>query len=165
MGRTSRTSLIALVAATLLGGCGGGDGAAQGETDVPPAQVEAIEEAGQQATDFCAAALANVEAGQALKDFSLAAPAPRPQEEMEAVLGPVRESNAQLLASAPEMAKADMEQVNEVTELRLAAFEASGGDPAAADADPAIAEKLAAVAKPSARITQYIRTTCRIDPS
>lgn len=160
MGRTSQITLIALVAATVLSGCGGGgDG-----TEVPPELAE-VAQAGTAVADFCTAALANVEAGAALTEFSTAGTPPRPQEEIEAVLEPMRESNAQLLAAAPDPVRPDLEQVAEVTELKLAAFEASGGDPAAATADPAVVEKIEAAGPSSARIQQYIRTVCRIDPS
>lgn len=161
MGRTSRTALIALVAATVLGGCGG---TGAGETEVPP-EMEAVAEAGAQVTDFCTAAQANVDAGAKLSEFTTAGTAPRPQEEIEAVLEPLRESNEQMLASAPEMVKPDLEKVAEVTELKLAAFEASAGDPAAANNDPAVVEKTKEAAEPSARIAQYLRAVCRVDPS
>lgn len=161
MGRTSRTALIALVAATVLGGCGGGGA---GVTEVPP-EMEEVAEAGAQVTDFCTAAQANVDAGARLTEFSTAGTPPRPQEEIEAVLEPLRESNEQMLASAPEMVKPDLEKVAEVTELKLAAFEASAGDTAAANSDSAVVEKTKEAAEPSARIAQYLRAVCRVDPS
>jgi hypothetical protein len=162
VGRTSRIALITLVAATVLGGCSGGS--AETATEVPP-ELEGIVEASAAVTDFCTVALANVEAGIRLTEFSTGGTPPRPEEEIRAVLEPMRESNAQLLAAAPEQLQADLGQVAEVTELKLAAFEASGGDPAATSADPAVVEKNAAATEPSARVRQYLRTVCRIDPN
>lgn len=162
MRRTSRIALITLVAATVLGGCSGGG--EQTATEVPP-ELQPVAEAGAVVTDFCTAAATNVEAGTKLTEFSTGAPAPRPEDEIAAVVEPVRESNEQLIASAPEMMKADLTQVAEVTELKLAAFQASMGDPAAVNADPVITEKSTAAAEPSARVRQYLRSVCRIDPS
>lgn len=160
MGPTTRIALIALVTATALGGCS----SAQDQAVVPAALDEVVE-TGAQTADFCTAAQANVDAGAALEAFVSAAPPPRTREEVAGVLEPVREANAQMLAAAPEMARADLEQVAELAELKLAAFEASGGDPAAVVADPAIAEKTAAATEPSARIRQYLRGVCRIAPN
>lgn len=160
MRRTSQTALLALVAATLLSGCGAGPA----PTEVPP-ELQPVADAAAEVTDFCTAAQANVDAGTRLTEFSTAAPAPRPAEEIAAVVEPVRESNEQLLASAPEMMQADLALVAEVTELKLAAFEASGGDPAAGTTDPVITEKAAAAAEASARVRQYLRAVCRIDPN
>lgn len=158
MGRTSRIALIALVTATALGGCGGT------ETDIPPELQDAVKAAETNA-DFCTAAQANVDAGAALTAFSTAAPPPRPANEIKAVLEPVRESNARMLASAPEVAKADLQLVTDLAELKLAAYEANGGDPVAASQDPAVVEKTATATEPSARIRQYLRAVCRIAPN
>lgn len=161
MGRTPRTALIALVAATVLAGCGGGT--EEIPADVPPEVAEQVTEQVQAAADFCAAAQANIDAGAALTEFARAGQPPRPAEEIEAVLEPIRESNEQLVASAPEEAKADVEQIAQVAELRMAAFEASSGDPAAANSDPAYLEAAKAAAEPIARFQQYLRVRCRID--
>jgi hypothetical protein len=158
--RTSRIALITLVAATVLGGCSGGSD----ETEVPP-EMKGVVEAATTVADFCTVALANVEAGKTFTEFATGGTPPRPADEIQTVLQPLRESNAQLLAAAPEQLRGDLEQVSEVTELKLAAFETSGGDPAAAGQDAAVVERMHAVTEPSARVRQYIRTVCRIDPN
>lgn len=162
MGRIPRTALIALVAATVLAGCGGG---AEETAEVPPEVAEQATEQVQAAADFCEAAQANIDAGAALTEFANAGEPPRPAEEIEAVLEPVRESNEQLVAAAPEEAKADVEQIAQVAELRMAAYEASAGDPAAANQDPAYVEAAKAAEEPIARFQQFLRARCRIDVS
>jgi hypothetical protein len=159
VGRTSRIALIALVTATVLGGCSGGS--EPGEP--PPEQLAAAAENVQAAADFCEAARANVEAGQALTDFAAAGTPPRPEEEISAVTGPVRDSNEQMLAAAPEEVRLDAELLAELAELQLAAFEASGGDPAAPGQDPAYVEKAQTATEPAARFQSYLRARCRID--
>lgn len=160
MARTSRVALIALVTATALGGCSGG-----GDETVVPAELAGVAQEAAVTADFCTAAQTNVDAGTALTRFAAAAAPPRPMDEIQSVLEPVRTSNAQMLAAAPAVAKADLEQMAELTELKLNAFEASGGDPVAAGQDPTVVEKSAVATEPSARIRQYLRAVCRISPN
>lgn len=157
MGRTSHCALAALVAATVVGGCSSSDA-----EQLP--EAPALAAAAQANTDFCSTVQPNIDAGNALTEFAKGTP-PRSADEMRAVLEPLRASNAAMVAAAPEMMKADMQQTAEATEMKLAAFEASGGDPAAATADPAVIDKLKAAAEPNSRIRQYIRTVCRIAPN
>jgi hypothetical protein len=158
VGRTSLCALVALVAATVLGGCGGSDA-----EQIP--EAPALAAAAQANVDFCSTVQPNIDAGNALTEFAAAGTPPRSADELRGVLEPLRASNAAMVAAAPEVMKADMQQTAEATEMKLAAFEASGGDPVAATADPAVAEKLKAAAEPNARIRQYIRTVCRIAPN
>lgn len=164
MGRTYRFALIVLVATTVLGGCGGADDGGGGdvETEVP-AELEGAADEALVVTDFCEAARVNAEAGQALATFAADGTPPRPEAEIAAAVDPVRESNEQMLAAAPEEVRPDAEVLAELAELRMAAFEANGGDPVAANQDPAYLEKVETTAEPGARFQQYLRTRCGID--
>lgn len=169
MGRTSRIALVTLVTATVLAGCGGGGGGG-GEVPeiegVPPEQVEAVTEQVEAAANFCEAAKANVDAGAAFNEFVRAGEAPRPAEEIEAVVQPLRDSNAQMIETAEdERLRADLELISAAQEVSLAVFESTAGDAAAAASDPAFLQKAEEAETASAEVRQHVRTYCRIAPN
>jgi hypothetical protein len=157
VGRTLRATLVAVVVAAAATGCG---------STPEDAEAEALADAADIAmeyTEFCKAVVANAAANEPLSTFAAQGGAPHPAEAVSAVVEPVRASNADLLDKAPQEVRADAEAMAEVAELRLAAFERSGGDPAVADQDPAYLAKVGEVQPQIDKLQAFFRTSCRVD--
>lgn len=155
MSRTFRITLFALVVAAAVSGCG---------EPAPDAEAEAAA-AGRavEVTAFCDAARANIEAARPLIDLSKAGGAPRPAEEIEAVVGPLRESNKTMFAAAPPELRPDAESAAQLAEMQLAVFESTGGDVVAAATDPAFVAKATELKPVIARFQGFLRNTCGVD--
>jgi hypothetical protein len=165
LARSGRAAAIALVAAALLSGCGGGgaDGLPEApEVEVPAELEPAVEQAGA-VVDFCDAARANGEAATALDEFLAAGEPPRPEDELSDLVEPLQESNEQMAQSAPEPAKADAEQLVTLSERRLEILTESGGDVAAISADQAYVEQAQGAQEAAGRFRAFVRTTCGVD--
>ncbi|HVL86031.1 MAG TPA: hypothetical protein VM367_17320 [Pseudonocardia sp.] len=162
MGRTSRIALIALVAATVLTGCGGDAPDVPEIEGVPQEQVEEVTEQVEAAANFCEAAESHIQAGAAFNEFARAGEAPRPAEEIQAVLEPLRASTTQMVESAPEEQRADLELIAAAQEASLSVYEATGGDATAALSDPTSVQKAQEAAEADARIRQYLLARCRL---
>jgi hypothetical protein len=157
VGRTFRATLIAIAVAAAATGCG---------SDPKEAEDEALANATEIAmeyTEFCKAVEANTAANEPLSAFAAQGGAPHPAEEVAAVVEPVRAANAELLDKAPQEVRADAEAMAEVAELRLAAFERSGGDPAVANHDPAYLAKANEVQPQIDKLQTFFRNSCRVD--
>jgi hypothetical protein len=157
VGRTFRATLIAAAVAAAASGCG---------SDLQDAVAEALSNAAEIAmeyTEFCKAVVANAAANEPLSTFAAQGGAPHPAEAVAAVVEPVRASNAELLEKAPQEMRADAEAMAEVAELRLAAFERSGGDPAVANQDPAYLAKVSEVQPRIDKLQTFFRNSCRVD--
>ncbi len=157
MGRIFRATLIAAAVAAAATGCGG---------DAQDTEAEALANAAEIAmeyTEFCQAVVANAAANEPLSVFAAQGGAPHPAEAVAAVVEPVRASNEELLAKAPQEVRADAEAMAQVAELRLAAFERSGGDPAAANQDPVYLAKVSEVQPQIDKLQTFFRNSCRVD--
>jgi hypothetical protein len=157
VGRTFRATLIAVAAAAAATGCGNDPRAAEAEALANAAEIA------MEYTEFCKAVAANAAANEPLSAFAAQGGAPHPAEAVAAVVEPVRASNAELLDKAPQEVRADAEAMAEVAELRLAAFERSGGDPAVADQDPAYLAKVGEVQPQIDKLQMFFRNSCRVD--
>ncbi|MGH3565400.1 MAG: hypothetical protein ACRDRH_05105 [Pseudonocardia sp.] len=155
MGRTFRTTLFALVVAAAVSGCG--------EPGPDAEALEAAEARATEVTTFCDAARANIAAAQPLIDLSKAGGAPLPAEKIEAVVGPLRESNKTMFDAAPPELRADAESAAQLAEMQLAVFESTGGDVMASATDPAYVAKATELQPVVARFQGFIRTTCGVD--
>lgn len=160
MSRTFRITLFALVVAAAVSGCGepAPDAEAEAEAEAEAAAGRAVE-----VTAFCDAARANIEAARPLIDLSKAGGAPRPAEEIEAVVGPLRESNKAMFAAAPPELRPDAESAAQLAEMQLAVFESTGGDVVAAATDPAFVAKATELKPVIARFQGFLRNTCGVD--
>lgn len=169
-GRIVRSVLALTFGAVLLAGCsGGGEGGgtvdglpAPPEVEVPEELEPAVDQA-TAATDFCTAATSNGEAATALDAFLGAGEPPHPEDELADLIEPLRETNAQMAASAPEQAKADAEQLVTLSERRLDILTESGGDVTAITTDEAYQEEAAGAQEAAPRFRTFVRTTCRVD--
>lgn len=154
MGRIIRTTLFTLVAVAVAGGC---------SADPNEEVKEEAVAAGQQITEFCAAARANIEAAKPLANLNASGPAPHPADQLEAAIEPLHESNQAMLDAAPDRVRPDAELAYELAEMQLAIYESSGGDPAAVSADAAYVAKVQESDAAIDRMQGFLRTTCRID--
>jgi len=157
VGRTFRATLIAVVVAAAACGCGSGPKEAETEALANAAEIA------MEYTEFCKAVVANAAANEPLSAFAAQGGAPHQAEAVSAVVEPVRASNAELLDKAPEEVRADAEAMAAVAELRLAAFERSGGDPAVANQDPAYLAKANEVQPQIDKLQAFFRNSCRVD--
>lgn len=155
MGRAG-IPLLTILTAAVLSGCSGGDA-----QDVPPELEQAAEAAGT-VVAFCDAARTNLEAGRPFADLVAAGPG-RSEEEIETVLAPLRESNEAMLATAPEEIRPDVEAAAGLAEVKLAAYQASGGDPAKAAEDPAVVAKAQESTEAVTRMQRFMKIRCGID--
>ncbi len=155
MGKPSRTTLIVVLVAAAVSACGG-------TPDPEAAALDAAADAAAQITAFCDSARVNVDTAKPLADFAAAGGGNRPADKVTAVTAPVREANDEMLAKAPAEIKADASAVMELATLQLAAFEACGGDAAAAAKDPAYVTKAGEVKDSAARLRIFLRNRCGI---
>lgn len=155
MGRMFRATLFALVVTAAVGGCG-----------EPAPDAEALEVASdlaREVTAFCDAARANIAAAIPLIDLAKAGGTPLPAEQIEAVVGPLRTSNATMLDAAPPELHTDAESAAQLAEMQLVVFESTGGDVAAATTDPAFVAKAIELQPAMTRFQGFLRNACGVD--
>jgi hypothetical protein len=159
MDRTFRgTTLgaVAVLGALLLGGCGG----SLADADAPaPARPDRTPPG-----DFCGAVLAGSRATQPLAAL-LTRGGTVPRAELDTAAEAVRSAYAEVLATAPEELRADVERSVAAVNLQLDALEAAGGDTAAVARDAELRSRLAAPEYTEAadRVRDYVGEHCGMD--
>ena len=144
-------TLLGVLLVLALAGCGG----SVADRDRP----DATRERAAPPSPFCTAVVAT---NTALAPLSSPTAQAIPAEELTNTADAVRAGTAQLLASAPDEIRADVERYVGVVDLQLDALVANGGDGAALAAD---AEFTARVNTPensaaSRRVRDYVTRTC-----
>jgi uncharacterized protein (DUF1499 family) len=154
MGLITRATAFAgaLAAGAVLVGCGGSVADADRRDPVrttpPPA------------TPFCAAAQANLEAIRPLNGL-LARPNVS-QDELADTVTAVRSAGAEMVNTAPNEIRADVERTVQALDLQLDVLLANGGDTAALSRDPELTARLNSpeFAGAGDRVRSYIDRTC-----
>ncbi|HEY8524056.1 MAG TPA: hypothetical protein VIL48_03770 [Acidimicrobiales bacterium] len=160
---------LALVMATALAACGGGDDDTADTGDESPAGPAAAEgaaaadgDSGEEGGDFCASLQVIVGQSTELMGALVASDGAT----IDTVLdGPLTDAVAAAQQSAPDDLSDDIRTVTAWTQEVLNALEAAGGgrgDLEAALADVSLADP--AVAEAGERINEYARTECGFDP-
>jgi hypothetical protein len=158
MGPAPRHSVAVVLAAVtlLMTGCGG----SLADTDAPAPSRSRSTPPG----DFCAAVLAGAEATRPLAALvGRGGTIPRPQ--LTDAAARVRSANADVLATAPEEIRADVERSVAAVDLQLDALEAAAGDTVAVARDSALRSALAAPEYTTAtqRVRRYVDSQCGTD--
>ncbi|OLT21132.1 hypothetical protein BJF78_08815 [Pseudonocardia sp. CNS-139] len=111
-------------------------------------------------TPFCAAAQANVDALRPLN--SLVARGNVPPAELSDTVAAVRRAGAEMLNTAPDDIRTDVERTVQAVELQLEVLEANGGDASALARDPQLSSRLgsAEFAGAGDRVRTYVERTC-----
>ncbi len=161
MGRPLRVTTfhpgVALaIAALLLTGCGG----SLADTDVPaPARADRTPPG-----DFCSAVLAGTRAAQPLAAL-LTSGGVVPRDQLSTAADAMRSAYADVLATAPEDVRADVERSVAAVNLQLDALEAAEGDTAAVARDAQLRSRLAApeYTEAAERVRAYVDEHCGTD--
>jgi hypothetical protein len=145
------TGALAAALVLALAGCGGS--VADRDRPAPTRQQAAP------ASPFCAA----VQAGNAAA-APLAARGGIVPEELSNTVDAVRRNNVQLLNTAPEQIRGDVESYVRVVDLQLTALLANGGDAAALQGDTALAAQINAPEAVAAneRVRDYVTENCSV---
>jgi hypothetical protein len=158
MGPAPRSStlpvgVVLVASALLMTGCGGSlaDADAPGQSpsrDAPPG-------------DFCTAVLAGAEATRPLAAL-VGRGGTVPRTQLADAAARARSANADVLATAPEEIRADVERSMAAVELQLDALDAAGGDTDAVARNPAVRAALAEPEYTAAthRVRRYVDSHC-----
>jgi hypothetical protein len=155
--RATAHAAAALAAGAVVAGCGGSVADADRRdpirTTPPPA------------TPFCAAAQANLEAIRPLN--GLVARGEVPPDELADTVAAVRSAGAEMVATAPNEIRADVERTVRALDLQLDVLVANGGDAAAMNRDPQLMARLNSpeFAGAGDRVRTYVEQTCTTRPT
>lgn len=156
MGVISRVGASAALVVTLGGallGCGGSvaDADSPDPTRRAPAAV----------SPFCSAAQANLEAIRPLN--GLVAQGKVPQDELTSTVAAVRRAGQDMVYTAPNDIRTDVERTVEALGMQLDVLVASGGDQTALSRDTELTKKLNSPEYVGAgeRVRTYVERTCR----
>jgi hypothetical protein len=143
----------ALAACVVLVGCGGS--VADSDSPDPARRTNTAS-----ASPFCAAAQANVEAIRPLN--GLVARGQVPPDQLADTVSAVRRAGADMVMTAPEEIRVDVERTVEAVGLQLDVLLASGGDPSALTRDPELTARLNSpeFAGAGDRVRAYVERTC-----
>jgi hypothetical protein len=150
---TRATALVgALAAAAVVAGCGGSVADAD--------RRDPVSIAPRPHTPFCAAAQANLEAIRPLN--GLLARGVVPTAELADTTAAVRSAGAEMVATAPNEIRADVERTVQALDMQLDVLVANGGDAAAMNRDPELAARLSGpeFAGAGDRVRAYVERTC-----
>ncbi|HLU57321.1 MAG TPA: hypothetical protein VKZ81_17845 [Pseudonocardia sp.] len=156
MGLISRAGAAAVLVTAIGGvllGCGGSSVA---DADAP----DPTRRAPAPQSPFCAAAQANLEAIRPLN--GLVARGQVAPEELERSVAAVRRSGQDMVYSAPNEIRTDVERTVQALDLQLDALVASGGDQSALSRDPELANRLNSPEFTGAgeRVRTYVERNC-----
>jgi hypothetical protein len=154
MGLITRATAFAGALATgaVLVGCGGSVADAD--------RREPVRATPPPATPFCAAAQANLDAIRPLN--GLVARGDVPQDELADTVAAVRSAGAEMVNTAPNEIRADVERTVQALNLQLDVLLANGGDTAALNRDPQLTARLnsAEFAGAGDRVRSYVDRNC-----
>jgi hypothetical protein len=153
--RTAVRANAVLAALLLLAGCGG----SLADLDRPgPARARTAP------ADFCAAVLAGAAAARPVAVL-VARTDPAARQELGAAAENARRAYADVLATAPEDIRPDVERAVAAADLQLDVLEGTGGDAGALARDAAVRRTLATqeYVVATQRVTDYVATHCGVD--
>jgi hypothetical protein len=156
MGVASRSALAvgAVATALLFAACSGSVADADMESHAVPIAKRAV------STPFCNAVQANVDAIRPLNGLTARGSA-RPGE-LAVTVDAVRRTSQDLVTTAPDEIRADVERTVQALDMQLDALVSAGGDTAAVAKDADLAAQLTSpeVAAASQRLSVYVNKNC-----
>ncbi len=154
MGLVSRGAR--LLAALVVGACMAGCGGSVADADRPSRTTTPS----RPSSPFCAAVQANSTAIQPLNGLS--ARGGVPPDQLRSTVDEVRRTGADLLFTAPEEIRIDVQRTVEALNLQLDALLAAGGNAGALSRDPALTARLASpeVTSANQRVSAYVNRSC-----